>query len=109
MRVIQMMVPLTLAGAVALPASAQTDAQSLREINDIDVVSQDGERIGEIEDVLIDETGKPVAVAVDIGRNFLDIGDKDAIFTMDQLSFENGRYVTGLTSAEIEALPRYND
>jgi len=109
MRVIQMMIPLALAGAVALPASAQTDFKSLREINDIDVVSQDGERIGEIEDVLIDETGTPVAVTVDIGQNFLDIGDEDAIFMIDQLSLENGRYVTGMTTEEIEGLPRHND
>src|SRR5690625_7981235 len=79
MRVIQMMIPLALAGAVALPASAQTDFKSLRAINDIDVVSQDGERIGEIEDVLIDETGTPVAVTVDLGQSFRDIGAEGAV------------------------------
>src|SRR5690625_4979458 len=109
MRVIQMMIPLALAGAMALPASAQTDFQSLREINDIDVVSQDGEQIGEIEDVLIDETGKPVAVAVDLDTGFLDLGDDDVIVSIDDLTYENGRYITNLTADQVEALPRYDD
>jgi len=109
MRLIQMIIPLALAGAVALPASAQTDFKSLREINDIDVVAANGERVGEVEEVLIDQSGTPVAVSVDLDSGFLDLDDDDVIFAIDQLSFENGRFVTSLTEAEVEALPRYDD
>src|SRR5699024_7965062 len=86
-------IPLALAGALAVPAAAQTvDTNSLREISDIDLVSSDGERIGEVEDALIDASGMPVAVSVEINDGFLNLGDEDVILMVDQLTFENGQY-----------------
>ena len=104
------LLPLVLAGAMVAPAAAQTlDMSALRDIDEIDIVGSDGSKIGEIEDVLIDQSGQPVAVTVDFQDGFLDLGDDDVILTMDQLTFENGSFATSLTEQEIEGLPRRND
>lgn len=100
----------TLSAAMVLPAAAQSiiDVDALEEIDDIEIVTADGEEIGEIDDVLIDPSGRVVAVVVETG-GFLDIGDRELLFALDQLSFRDGDYVTTMTRAEVEAMPEYDD
>jgi hypothetical protein len=110
MRLIQLL-PLALAGAIAAPALAQTvQLQLLREITDAKLISAGGVEIGEIEDVLIDESGKPVAVTVEVRDDFVDIdGDEDRVFLLDGLIMQGGNYVSNLTPVEVQALPPYDD
>lgn len=104
------LLPLALAGAIAAPALAQQiDLQLLREITDARVFASNGAEVGEIEDVLIDESGRPAAVAVEVDDDFIDLDDEDRVFLLDQLSWQNGNYVTSLTAPEVEALPAYDD
>lgn len=102
---------LALAAGLAAPAAAQTllDVASLREIDDAEIRSADGTQIGELEDVLVDSNGKPVAVTVEVRKGFLDLSDDEVVFSFDQLTYENGDYITSLSATEIEALPRYDD
>jgi hypothetical protein len=109
MRPIQLL-PLAIAAAIAAPALAQqTDLQLLREITDARLLAPTGAEIGEIGDVLINESGRPVAVAVEVDDDFVDLDDEVRVFLLDQLSYQDGNYVTILTPAEIGALPPYAD
>lgn len=110
MRLTQLL-PLALAGAFATPALAQTvDLQLLREITDAKVLSAAGAEIGVIEDVLINESGTPLAVTVEVDDDFVDLdGEDDRVFLLDQLIMQGGNYISGLTPAEVQALPPYDD
>ena len=71
----------------ATPALAQDmslDIAQLRSADDANVVNAAGDKLGEIEDVLVGADGKPVAYVVDTG-GFLDIGDEDVVVSIDAL------------------------
>jgi hypothetical protein len=72
------------------------------------LVGADGAGIGEIEDVLMDEAGQPVAVAAEVG-DFLDVDDRDVVIPLDQLTLSGDRLATTLTREAIEALPDWDD
>lgn len=96
----------TLAGT----ATAQTaDSSSYSDIEEIEVVGTDGERVGEVETVLIDASGAPAALVLEVDDGFLDLGDTEVIVEMDALSCENGKYTTTLTSEDLEGLPVWDD
>jgi ribosomal 30S subunit maturation factor RimM len=78
------------------------------ELGDMNVVNPAGEKIGEVEEVLMDTSGKVVAVAVEVG-GFLGIGDDDVIIPLDQLRLENNQLMTALTKEQIEVLPKWED
>ncbi len=78
------------------------------QIDDMDVFGPGGEKIGEIDEVLTDAAGKPVAVSVEVG-GFLGIGAREVVVMLDQLRLEGQRIVTSLTKAQVEALPRWNE
>ncbi|WP_116087047.1 PRC-barrel domain-containing protein [Tropicimonas sp. IMCC34011] len=100
--------------ALSLPLATAAMAQSAdisgyTEIDDIDVIGADGEEVGEIENVLVDDSGVPVAYVVEINDGFLDLGDSDVVIGFDALTWENGHYTTTMTSGEVEALPVWDD
>ena len=100
--------------ALVLPlagvAVAQTtDVSSYNDIDDVDVIGSDGSKIGEVETVLVDDGGMPVAMVVEVNDGFLDLGDSDVVMLMDTLTWENGQYTTTMTSDEIQGLPTWDD
>lgn len=100
--------------ALTLPlanfAIAQTaDVSSYTDIDDIDVVGSDSTKIGEVETVLVDDAGLPVAMVVEVNDGFLDLGDSDVIMQIDELTWEDGRYTTTMTSEDISGLPMWDD
>ena len=104
------LLPLALACAIAAPALAQiVDVQLLRDITDAKLLATNGVEIGEIEDVLIDESGAPIAITVEVDDDFVDLDQEERVFLLDQLLYQAGNYVTALTPAEIETLPPYGD
>jgi PRC-barrel domain len=78
------------------------------QIDDMDVHAAGGDRIGEIDEVLMNAAGQPVAVTVEVG-GFLGIGAREVIITLDQLRLDGQRFVTSLTRAQVEALPKWED
>jgi hypothetical protein len=84
------------------------DAPGYLELGDMNVVNPAGDKIGEVEEVLMDTSGKVVAVAVEAG-GFLGIGDHDVIIQLDQLRLEDKQLVSTLTKEEIQALPKWED
>src|SRR3546814_11054306 len=74
----------------------------------MDVYGTGDEEIGEIEEVLMDASGEPVAVAVEVG-GFLGVGDTDAIVMFDRLTLSGDRFTTTMTKEQIETLPEWDD
>ncbi|MBM9596096.1 PRC-barrel domain-containing protein [Roseitranquillus sediminis] len=102
----------TVAVLLAIPAVASAqdifDVSSLSALDEADVVTQDGENLGEVENVLIDAGGTPVAIVVEAG-GFLGIGDSDRVIPLDRLTWDNGNYMVNITREEVEALPEWDD
>jgi hypothetical protein len=81
---------------------------SVDRLEDMNLAATGGDEIGAIDEVLVDSTGQPVAVAAEVG-GFLGIGDKTVVIGLDQLRLENDRLVTGMSKEQIEGLPAWED
>lgn len=81
---------------------------SVDRIEDMDLHASNGDEIGEVEEVLLDGSGQPVAVSADVG-GFLGMGDKTVVMGLDQIRYESDRLVTGMSKEQIEALPEWDD
>ena len=99
---------LALAAPFAVPAQTIVDAGNLQAIDEIDVVTADGEDLGEVESVLIDAAGNPAAVSVEVG-GFLGVGEDERIIPMDRLTYQDGNYLITITREEVETLPEWDD
>jgi uncharacterized protein YrrD len=78
------------------------------DLEDKDLKSADGEEIGEVEEVLLDTSGQPVAVSVEVG-GFLGVGEREVVFGLDQLQLTGDDLVTSADQATVEALPEWDD
>jgi hypothetical protein len=72
------------------------------------VVSQQGEEIGEIEEVVMDTTSQQQLAVIDVG-GFLGIGEKSVAVAFDQLQLsEDGRVKSDLTRETLQSQPEYD-
>lgn len=70
-----------------------------------DAVGADWNRIGEIEDLVLDQSGQLQGIVAEIG-GFLDIGDKHVLISVSDVNLvaaDEYAYVTRLTEEELEA------
>jgi len=84
---------------------------SVSDLLNENVVNDGNEKVGDINDVLLDSKGKVAAVIVGVG-GFLGMGEKDVALTFDQLSFatdNNDPLVvkTNATKESLQAAPQY--
>ncbi|PNQ99740.1 hypothetical protein C1S70_07235 (plasmid) [Azospirillum argentinense] len=89
---------------VMVPSLKRTVGQ----LDDMDVLGPDGTKIGEVEEVLMDASGQPVAVVVDVEHG-VGIGDKEVIVGLDQLRDDGRTLTTALTNAQLGTLPIWDD
>ena len=89
-------------------AVVQPFNRTVDEIEDMNVYGAGGKKIGEVDEVLVDASGKIGAVSVESG-GFLGIGDEEVVVMLDQLSLEGDRFNTSLTKDQLLALPRWKD
>jgi hypothetical protein len=84
------------------------EGRTVEQLDDMDV-ARDGQKIGEIEEVLADSAGQIVAIVIDFKDDFLD--DREVILAIDQLKFgDDARLATvTLGDAELEGLPDWDD
>ena len=84
--------------------------RSVEQLDDMDVL-RDGQKIGEIDEVLADAAGQIVAVVIEFDDGFLDLDDREVILAIDQLQFEDDPRAATVTlgNAELEALPEWDD
>ena len=75
---------------------------------DADLLDQAGEEIGAIEAVLVDTSGRPAAIAAEIG-SFIGRGEKTVVIGLDQLQVnaDNDLVVT-LTKDNLQRLPAWD-
>ncbi|HEX6997964.1 MAG TPA: PRC-barrel domain-containing protein [Gammaproteobacteria bacterium] len=118
----------SIASAAPLPLLAQAlDPATLREVDDdrTDLTHQnltvaqiedmnvvrEGSIVGEIEDVLVDEQNRIVAVVVDKASRDPGGIESDVVMPIDRLTFdpESRQAITTMTADEMEALPSWPD
>jgi len=78
------------------------------QLEDRNIVDASGEKIGEIDEVLENAAGQPVAVVVETG-GFLGIGDRDVVLGLDQVRLDGDRLITTLSSDQLKNLPKWKD
>ena len=120
--------PLALAALVAASAGAaqaQTDPAEWAEVEDGSVLVEllgmtvgelenasvhdiDGERVGELDDVLMNRDGTEMAVSLDIG-GFLGVGERDVVIPVEDLSAGADGLMTVMSREELETLPEFED
>jgi sporulation protein YlmC with PRC-barrel domain len=89
-------------------AADSLDALGTDEIVGKKVVSQQGEEIGEIEDVVVDTSSQLKLAVIDVG-GFLGIGEKSVAVGFDQLQLsDDGRIRSDLTRETLETQPEYD-
>ena len=126
-----MLTRITLATATAisalaiLPAIAQTAALNLIEVEneavmveafdvtvddfeDTDILDASGNKIGEVDEVLMTPDGTIVAVSAEVG-GFLGLGDKEVVIQLDQFVRSGDDLQLNMTKEQVEALPVWDD
>lgn len=81
---------------------------SVDDIDDFDVFGATGEKVGEIDEVLADDSGAPMAVVIDL-EDDLKMDEDDVILTLDQLDLVDGSFRIGLTHEDLSTLPKWDD
>jgi sporulation protein YlmC with PRC-barrel domain len=78
---------------------------TVSEIEGMDVYTTGDESIGEVEDVLGDDTGEVKAFVIEISDGVFDLDPRKVVVPVDRLTLdaENDRFNTQLTQADIEA------
>jgi hypothetical protein len=100
----------------ATTAPAKPEEEHLKDATSLlgqDVHTPDGQRIGRIEDVLVDAAGHPRAVVVDFG-GFMGIGSRKIAVAWDKMHFppagaKNQKITCDLTPDQIKAAPEYKE
>lgn len=103
------------------PAQQQQPQQTLQqeqaaaatpytEIDDIGVFTAEGNRVGEIEDVVADQNGN-LAFVVEIEEGFLGMREREVIVPMDRLTYdrEAKRFNTEMAEADFQTLQVWDD
>jgi sporulation protein YlmC with PRC-barrel domain len=76
---------------------------SVNQLANMEVTGSGGQRIGEVEEVLMTPEGKITAVSVEV------VGDKEVVMKLDQLRRKGNVLITDLTEEQVEALQSWPD
>ncbi|MGQ7845219.1 PRC-barrel domain-containing protein [Granulosicoccus sp. 3-233] len=91
-------------GAMMIPGFNLT----VDELDGMDLYDSTGEKVGEVDDVLIGEDGTSMAASLDIG-GFLGIGEKDVVVPLESLTVSEEGLVTSMDREGLESLPEFDD
>ena len=78
------------------------------ELDGAAVYDSTGERIGELDDILMGADGSSMAASLDVG-GFLGIGEKDVVVPVTDLTPSDDGFTVGMTKDELEAMPEFED
>jgi hypothetical protein len=84
------------------------DGTYLQTVEDIDIVNADGDKIGEVEEILIDSDGIPAGFLIEIG-GFLGLADSDVRLPLDALVWNGVHYVSKMTEDQLENLRPFDE
>ena len=88
--------------------SAVADFQNVADMKARDVYTAKGERIGELSEILLDETHRPIAALIETDES-IGTGGKEHVVGAKKLWLKGTRLITHLTRQQLEAMPRVND
>ena len=74
----------------------------------MEIYGANGEEIGEVDDVLVDASAKPVAVSADVG-GFLGVGEKGVVIGLGQVTADGDHLKLTMTKDQIQTLPAHED
>ncbi len=99
------------AGAVEFSSSMSADEMLASKVTGMTVYNSAGEELGDINDIVVDNTGKPSVFIVGVG-GFLGIGEKDVGVPFDNLTFalnESNERVARLDASKeaLESAPNF--
>jgi hypothetical protein len=77
-------------------------------IHRMDVVTSNGEQIGDINHVLVDRSGRVTAMTITSG-GVLGLGAREHIVPLGDLKLQGDRFMTSLRKDQIERLPVYGN
>lgn len=84
------------------------DDTYLQSVEDTDVRTGDGDKIGEVEEILIDAEGVPAGFLLEIG-GFFDLGDSDVSVPLEALTWSGSHYVSKMTVEQLERLQPFDE
>lgn len=84
------------------------DGTYLQSVEDTDVRTAEGEKIGEVEEILIDAEGVPAGFLLEIG-GFFDLGDSDVAVPLEALTWDGSHYVSKMTVDQLESLQPFDE
>jgi sporulation protein YlmC with PRC-barrel domain len=96
------------AGSAQADAAAAQQMRSLRaaQLRDMDVLTAQGQRLGDVERIVRGQDDRVYAVIAH--RGFLGLGEKRVAMPLDQTAWHDGRLVvSGLTVDQIRAMPAF--
>ncbi|MFO7597067.1 MAG: PRC-barrel domain-containing protein [Desulfocurvibacter africanus] len=81
------------------------------ELEGMDVYSSGGERLGEIEEFLGDDSGQVKAFVMEVPHGFMNLQDKEYVIPAERLKFdkEQGRFIADFTQNDISQLKAWTD
>lgn len=80
---------------------------TVEEMDNASIYASDGERIGELDDILMSKEVGTMAISIDVG-GFLGIGEKDVVIPLESLSrVANGDLIVDMTREQLEMLPEF--
>ncbi|WP_113911643.1 PRC-barrel domain-containing protein [Roseovarius dicentrarchi] len=103
----------------AMPLAAQEAAQGagvvdtrdgtfLQSVDDTNVINANGEKIGEVEEILVDSDGQPAGFLIDLG-GLLNFGDHDVSVPLGALEWNGKEYVSKMTEEQLENLAPWDE
>jgi sporulation protein YlmC with PRC-barrel domain len=78
----------TTSPSATAPATAKSGPWRASKMIGLDIYNEQNEKLGDISEVLIDQSGKVTGVIVGVG-GFLGVGQRDIMVSMDKLKFVN--------------------
>jgi hypothetical protein len=82
--------------------------KSVEDLEEADLVTPAGDEIGEVGEVLVDESGQPAAITAEIG-GFLGVGQKTVVIGLDRLQLKDDELATTLTKEELGAMQTWDN
>ena len=88
--------------------SAVADFQNVADMKAGDVYTTEGERIGELSEIVLDGAHRPIAALIETDEG-TGTGGKEHVVGAEKLWLKGTRLITNLTRQQVEAMPRAND
>lgn len=84
------------------------DGTYMQSVEDVDVRNADGDKLGEVEEILVDSDGLPAGFLIEIG-GFFDLADADVSVPLNALTWDGAGYVSKMTLEQLENLQPFDE